>query len=179
MNVSSYSVQHIVSTRLKRFKKKKKKEYSLRLYTNFYFSPTVWMEHKRKSACIINRYVCMWQVLLDSALDLEAPAHVSSAFSALVFLSPPEPLQAAVPVHGRYHKASSSGGWERVVIEPPRLLLRSEHCGWKQNTDRNSYGMCPLQANLITVIFLRFISNGWSEKNMRGVVETGLYANYM
>ncbi|XP_017334116.1 phosphatidylinositol-glycan biosynthesis class X protein isoform X2 [Ictalurus punctatus] len=68
------------------------------------------------------------QVLLDSALDLEAPAHVSSAFSALVFLSPPEPLQAAVPVHGRYHKASSSGGWERVVIEPPRLLLRSEHC---------------------------------------------------
>ncbi|MCI4383415.1 hypothetical protein PGIGA_G00026230 [Pangasianodon gigas] len=44
------------------------------------------------------------------------------------FHSPPEPLQAAVPVHGRYHKASSSGGWERVIIEPPRLLLRSEHC---------------------------------------------------
>ncbi|XP_060797252.1 phosphatidylinositol-glycan biosynthesis class X protein isoform X3 [Neoarius graeffei] len=68
------------------------------------------------------------QVLLDSALDLESPAHVSSTFSALVFLGPPEPLQAIVPVHGRYHKASSSGGWERVIIDPPRLLLRSEHC---------------------------------------------------
>ncbi|TSK53746.1 Serine/threonine-protein kinase PAK 2 [Bagarius yarrelli] len=68
------------------------------------------------------------QVLLNSALDLESPAHVSPTFSALVFLSPPEPLQAAVPVHGRYHKSSRSGGWERVIIEPPRLLLRLEHC---------------------------------------------------
>ncbi|KAI5626575.1 phosphatidylinositol-glycan biosynthesis class X protein precursor [Silurus asotus] len=68
------------------------------------------------------------QVLLDSSLDLESPAHISSAFSALVFLSPPEPLQAAVPVHGRYHRASSSGGWEHVIIDPPKLLLRPEHC---------------------------------------------------
>ncbi|XP_053368971.1 phosphatidylinositol-glycan biosynthesis class X protein [Clarias gariepinus] len=68
------------------------------------------------------------QVLLDSALDLEAPAHVSSPFTAFVFLSPPDLLQAAVPVHGRYHKASTLGGWERVIIKPPRLLLRPEHC---------------------------------------------------
>ncbi|KAK3562366.1 hypothetical protein QTP86_033438 [Hemibagrus guttatus] len=67
------------------------------------------------------------QVLLDSALDLESPAHVSSAFSALVFLGPHDPLHAAVPVHGRYHKASSSDGWEQIIINPPRLLLRSEH----------------------------------------------------
>ncbi|GAA6104051.1 phosphatidylinositol-glycan biosynthesis class X protein isoform X1 [Tachysurus ichikawai] len=68
------------------------------------------------------------QVLLNSALDLESPAHVSSSFSALVFLGLPEPLHAAVPVHGRYHKASSTGGWEQVIIKPPRLLLRLEHC---------------------------------------------------
>ncbi|XP_036442415.1 phosphatidylinositol-glycan biosynthesis class X protein [Colossoma macropomum] len=72
------------------------------------------------------------QVLLDSAVSLEDPAYMSSGFSALVYLSPadglPGLLQAAVPVHGRYHRPSSSGGWERVYIEGPRLLLRPESC---------------------------------------------------
>ncbi|KAI4896849.1 hypothetical protein NFI96_016912 [Prochilodus magdalenae] len=72
------------------------------------------------------------QVLLDSAVSLEDPAHLSSAFTALVYLSPsdglPGLLQAVVPFHGRYHRPSSSGGWERVSIERPRLLLRVENC---------------------------------------------------
>ncbi|XP_062868939.1 phosphatidylinositol-glycan biosynthesis class X protein isoform X2 [Trichomycterus rosablanca] len=69
------------------------------------------------------------QALLDSPVDLESPAHLSSSFSALVFLSTPGPLQATVPVHGRYHRPSNTGGWEHVTIEPPRLLLRQESCG--------------------------------------------------
>ncbi|XP_072516107.1 phosphatidylinositol-glycan biosynthesis class X protein [Salminus brasiliensis] len=69
------------------------------------------------------------EVLLDSAVSLEDPAYVSPAFSALVYLSPAAGmLQAAVPVHGRYHRPSGSGGWERVTIERPRLLLRAESC---------------------------------------------------
>ncbi|KAG7487426.1 hypothetical protein MATL_G00023240 [Megalops atlanticus] len=73
------------------------------------------------------------QVLLDAEVDLEAPAYVSHGFSSFVYPTrdpgSPRRLQAAVPIHGRYHRPSGSGqGWERVEIEPPRLLLRREGC---------------------------------------------------
>ncbi|XP_026864225.1 phosphatidylinositol-glycan biosynthesis class X protein [Electrophorus electricus] len=68
------------------------------------------------------------QVLLDSAVDVEDPAYASSGFSAMVYLSSPGLLQAVVPFHGRYHRPSTSGGWEQVPISSPRLLLRPEHC---------------------------------------------------
>ncbi|KAG9266971.1 phosphatidylinositol-glycan biosynthesis class X protein [Astyanax mexicanus] len=67
------------------------------------------------------------EVLLDSSVNLEDPAYVSPGFSALVYLRPAERvLQAAVPIHGRYHRPSNSGGWEKVTIEGPKLLLRPE-----------------------------------------------------
>ncbi|XP_036378694.1 phosphatidylinositol-glycan biosynthesis class X protein [Megalops cyprinoides] len=73
------------------------------------------------------------QVLLDSEVDLEAPAYLSQGFSAFVYATwdpeIPGRLQAAVPIHGRYRRPSGSGrGWERVEIEPPRMLLRREGC---------------------------------------------------
>ncbi|XP_076847708.1 phosphatidylinositol-glycan biosynthesis class X protein [Brachyhypopomus gauderio] len=68
------------------------------------------------------------QVLLDLPVGLEDPAYASNEFSAMVYLSSPGPLQAVVPVHGRYHRPSTSGGWVQVPIDTPRLLLRPEHC---------------------------------------------------
>ncbi|KAI1891371.1 hypothetical protein AGOR_G00143130 [Albula goreensis] len=73
------------------------------------------------------------QVLLDTEVDLEAPAYESSGFSMFVYptrdAQNPKILQTVVPIHGRYHRPSDSGqGWERIEIEPPRLLLRADGC---------------------------------------------------
>ncbi|XP_028856789.1 phosphatidylinositol-glycan biosynthesis class X protein [Denticeps clupeoides] len=72
------------------------------------------------------------QVLLNSEVDLEAPAYWSPAFFAFVYPTShptmPWHLQAVVPFHGRYHRPSLSGKWEQLVIEPPKLLLKSDIC---------------------------------------------------
>ncbi|XP_061095960.1 phosphatidylinositol-glycan biosynthesis class X protein isoform X2 [Conger conger] len=72
------------------------------------------------------------QVLLDSEVDLEAPAYVSNGLSMFVYPTRdpghPRNLQAVVPIHGRYHRPSSGPGWERIEIEPPRLFLRANDC---------------------------------------------------
>ncbi|XP_030646955.1 phosphatidylinositol-glycan biosynthesis class X protein [Chanos chanos] len=73
------------------------------------------------------------QVLLDSKVDLEAPAYVSPGFSAFIYLTS-DPvssghLQTRVPIHGRYHRPSSTiRGWETVEIDYPRLMIRTEGC---------------------------------------------------
>ncbi|KAJ8395002.1 hypothetical protein AAFF_G00039530 [Aldrovandia affinis] len=73
------------------------------------------------------------QVLLDSEVDLEAPAYESLGFSIFVYPThDPENLrrlQAVVPIHGRYHRPSGSRqGQEQIEIVPPRLLLRADGC---------------------------------------------------
>uniref|UniRef100_A0A3P9QAB7 Phosphatidylinositol-glycan biosynthesis class X protein n=1 Tax=Poecilia reticulata TaxID=8081 RepID=A0A3P9QAB7_POERE len=72
-----------------------------------------------------------FEILLDSAIDLEVPAHMTSGFLTFVFPShtgsAPSFLKLTIPVHGRYHKPSFSGeAFTSVHIEPPDLLLRTE-----------------------------------------------------
>ncbi|XP_016380303.1 phosphatidylinositol-glycan biosynthesis class X protein-like [Sinocyclocheilus rhinocerous] len=66
------------------------------------------------------------EVLLDSKVDVEAPEYLSPGFTALVFLSGRR--EAAVPVHGRYHRPSASSKRVKVDLDPARLLLRSDQC---------------------------------------------------
>ncbi|XP_069006725.1 phosphatidylinositol-glycan biosynthesis class X protein [Embiotoca jacksoni] len=74
-----------------------------------------------------------WQILLDSAIDLEVPAHETSGFVTYVYPSHVGPanrlLKVTIPVHGRYHEPSFVGKtFTSVDIEPPELLLRIEKC---------------------------------------------------
>ncbi|XP_005815657.1 phosphatidylinositol-glycan biosynthesis class X protein [Xiphophorus maculatus] len=74
-----------------------------------------------------------FEILLDSAIDLEVPAHKTSGFLTYVFPShtgsAPSFLKLTIPVHGRYHEPSFAGeAFASVPIEPPDLLLRTEKC---------------------------------------------------
>lgn len=74
-----------------------------------------------------------WQILLDSAIDLELPAHKTAGFVTYVYptLDGPNPrlLKVTIPIHGRYHEPSFVGEtFTSVDIEPPELLLRTEKC---------------------------------------------------
>ncbi|XP_012680753.1 phosphatidylinositol-glycan biosynthesis class X protein [Clupea harengus] len=71
-------------------------------------------------------------VLLDSEVDLEAPAYESPGFTALVYPRPNPTnlghLTTTVPIHGRYHRPSDPGTREKVAIKHPKLLLKSDTC---------------------------------------------------
>lgn len=74
-----------------------------------------------------------WQILIDSAIDLELPAHKTSGFVTYVYptLDGPTPglLKVTIPVHGRYHEPSFDGKtFTSVDIEAPELLLWTEKC---------------------------------------------------
>uniref|UniRef100_A0A3Q0RWS7 Phosphatidylinositol-glycan biosynthesis class X protein n=1 Tax=Amphilophus citrinellus TaxID=61819 RepID=A0A3Q0RWS7_AMPCI len=74
-----------------------------------------------------------WQILLDSAIDLEVPAHKALEFVTYVYPSSTGPiprlLKVTIPIHGRYHKPSFDGEmFTSVDIEVPELLLRTEKC---------------------------------------------------
>ncbi|TKS75057.1 Phosphatidylinositol-glycan biosynthesis class X protein [Collichthys lucidus] len=74
-----------------------------------------------------------WRILLDSAIDLELPAHKTSGFVTYVYptVDGPTPrlLKVTIPVHGRYHEPSYDGKtFTSVDIEAPELLLRTEKC---------------------------------------------------
>ncbi|XP_068174528.1 phosphatidylinositol-glycan biosynthesis class X protein [Antennarius striatus] len=74
-----------------------------------------------------------WEILLDSSIDLEVPAHKTSGFVSYVYSTPEEPtpsqLTVTIPVHGRYQKPScDEKTFTSVDIEPPELLLRRENC---------------------------------------------------
>ncbi|XP_026201187.1 phosphatidylinositol-glycan biosynthesis class X protein [Anabas testudineus] len=74
-----------------------------------------------------------WQILLDSAIDLEVPAHKTSGFVAYVYSTldgpTPKQLKITIPIHGRYSEPSFDGKtFTSVKIEPPELLLRTDKC---------------------------------------------------
>lgn len=84
-----------------------------------------------KHALII--YALTSKILLDSAIDLEVPAHKTSGFVSYVYPNPEGPtsrlLKVTIPIHGRYHKPSFDGKtFTSVDIEAPELLLRTEKC---------------------------------------------------
>lgn len=73
------------------------------------------------------------KILLDSAIDLEVPAHKTSGFVSYVYPTlneqTPRLIKVSIPVHGRYHEPSFVGkSFTSVEIEPPDLLLRTEKC---------------------------------------------------
>ncbi|XP_049581543.1 phosphatidylinositol-glycan biosynthesis class X protein [Syngnathus scovelli] len=74
-----------------------------------------------------------WQILVDSAIDLEMPAHKTLGFVTYVYPAfseqTPSVLKVSIPIHGRYHQPSFTGEtFSSVVIELPKLLLRMEKC---------------------------------------------------
>ncbi|XP_032381959.1 phosphatidylinositol-glycan biosynthesis class X protein [Etheostoma spectabile] len=81
-----------------------------------------------------------WQILLDSAIDLEVPAHKTVGFVTYVYPSPdgqtPRSLKVTIPIHGRYHEPSFVGEtFTSVDIEPPELLLWTEKCTQLNNKE--------------------------------------------
>ncbi|XP_068449167.1 phosphatidylinositol-glycan biosynthesis class X protein [Clinocottus analis] len=73
-----------------------------------------------------------WQILIDSAIDLEVPAHKTAGFITYVYptlVGPTPRLKVTIPIHGRYHEPSYDGQtFTSVEIEHPELLLRTEKC---------------------------------------------------
>lgn len=72
------------------------------------------------------------QILIDSAIDLELPAHKTQGFVTYVYPTPEGPtarIKVTIPMHSRYHEPSFEGKTSTSVhIEPPDLLLWSEKC---------------------------------------------------
>ncbi|XP_055077319.1 phosphatidylinositol-glycan biosynthesis class X protein [Periophthalmus magnuspinnatus] len=69
-----------------------------------------------------------WEMLLDSTIDLETPAHKSSGFVTYLFPHleqlPSAQVNLTIPIHGRYQKPSHHGNaLNSVDIHPPSLLL--------------------------------------------------------
>uniref|UniRef100_A0A8C9XW19 Phosphatidylinositol-glycan biosynthesis class X protein n=1 Tax=Sander lucioperca TaxID=283035 RepID=A0A8C9XW19_SANLU len=77
-----------------------------------------------------------WQILLDSAIDLEVPAHKTVGFVTYVYPSPDGPtprlLKVTIPIHGRYHEPS--------FVE---LLLRTEKCTQLNNKEPYTAVVAP------------------------------------
>ncbi|XP_029356460.1 phosphatidylinositol-glycan biosynthesis class X protein [Echeneis naucrates] len=73
-----------------------------------------------------------WQILLDSSIDLEVPAHKTLGFVTYVYPNhgdpPPRELKVVIPMHGRYHEPSSQKTFTSVDMQPPELLLQTEKC---------------------------------------------------
>lgn len=93
-----------------------------------------------------------WQILLDSAIDLEVPAHMTAGFVTYVYPSPDGPtprlLQVTIPVHGRYHKPSFVGEtFTSVDIGHPELLLRTERCMQLNNAEPHTVVDAPCTAD--------------------------------
>ncbi|XP_042338558.1 phosphatidylinositol-glycan biosynthesis class X protein-like, partial [Plectropomus leopardus] len=72
-----------------------------------------------------------WQILVDSAIDLELPAHKTAGFVTYLYSTSdgptPKLLKVTIPIHGRYHEPTFVGEtFTSVIIEPPELLLQTE-----------------------------------------------------
>ncbi|XP_055021347.1 phosphatidylinositol-glycan biosynthesis class X protein [Boleophthalmus pectinirostris] len=82
-----------------------------------------------------------WEMLLDSTIDLETPAHKSSGFVTHLFPHLEEltsgQINLTIPIHGRYQKPSYHGNaFTSVDIHPPSLLLQGiETCTQLNNLD--------------------------------------------
>uniref|UniRef100_A0A3Q2Y736 Phosphatidylinositol-glycan biosynthesis class X protein n=1 Tax=Hippocampus comes TaxID=109280 RepID=A0A3Q2Y736_HIPCM len=93
-----------------------------------------------------------WQILVDSAIDLEVPAHKTSGFVAYVYPAfseqTPGVLNISIPIHGRYHQPSFDGEtFESIAIEPPKLLLRTEKCSQLADLEPHTATEAPCTAD--------------------------------
>ncbi|XP_071607673.1 phosphatidylinositol-glycan biosynthesis class X protein [Heliangelus exortis] len=66
-------------------------------------------------------------VLIPDTIDVEAPEYLSTELHVLLFLEPdlqcPHCFQAALPVHGRYHRPAEESQEAWVVVQSPEALL--------------------------------------------------------
>ena len=69
-------------------------------------------------------------MLLNSAIDVETPAHMSAGFTALVYVSlVGKKLKFPILIHGRYHKPSlTEENFQLVQIELPNLMFKADNC---------------------------------------------------
>uniref|UniRef100_A0A8C6TPY3 Phosphatidylinositol-glycan biosynthesis class X protein n=1 Tax=Neogobius melanostomus TaxID=47308 RepID=A0A8C6TPY3_9GOBI len=94
-----------------------------------------------------------WEMLLDSTIDLEMPAHKSSGFHTYLYPHleelTAEQINLTVPIHGRYQKPSFNGNaFESVIIHPPDLLLRPvKNCIQPQKLESYTMVDAPCTAN--------------------------------
>nr|XP_061790671.1 phosphatidylinositol-glycan biosynthesis class X protein-like [Nerophis lumbriciformis] len=93
-----------------------------------------------------------WQILVDSTIDLEVPAHKASTFVTYVYPSfseeTPDKLKVSIPIHGRYHQPSFVGKTvESIAIEPPKLLVRTEECLQLGNLEPHMATRAPCSAD--------------------------------
>ncbi|XP_051929161.1 phosphatidylinositol-glycan biosynthesis class X protein [Hippocampus zosterae] len=93
-----------------------------------------------------------WQILVDSAIDLEVPAHKTSGFVTYVYPAFSEQilgvLNISIPIHGRYHQPSFHGEtFESITIEPPKLLLRTEKCSQLDDLESHTATEAPCTAD--------------------------------
>ncbi|XP_004557238.2 phosphatidylinositol-glycan biosynthesis class X protein [Maylandia zebra] len=93
-----------------------------------------------------------WKILLDSAIDLEVPAHKASGFVTYVYPFSTGPtsklFKVTIPIHGRYHKPSFDGKMLKSVdIEVPELLLRSEKCAQLSSLEPHTVVDAPCTAS--------------------------------
>ncbi|KAM9831344.1 phosphatidylinositol-glycan biosynthesis class X protein [Neosynchiropus ocellatus] len=93
-----------------------------------------------------------WQILLDSPVDLEAPAHLTTGFITHVYPDLSQQtsplLRVSIPIHARYHKPSTDGStFTTVDIGPPDLLVRAELCSHFENVEPHAIFNAPCAAD--------------------------------
>ncbi|XP_077391583.1 phosphatidylinositol-glycan biosynthesis class X protein [Festucalex cinctus] len=93
-----------------------------------------------------------WQILVDSAIDLEMPAHKASGFVTYVYPAfseqNPGMLKVRIPIHVRYHQPSFGGEtFQSIAIEPPKLLLRTEECSQLDYSEPHTVTEAPCNAD--------------------------------
>lgn len=92
-----------------------------------------------------------WEILLDSTIDLEMPAHKSSSFRTYLYPHLEESnaglINVTIPIHGRYQKPSEEA-FNSVVIAPPDLLLQTvQNCILPNNFESFTIEDAPCTAN--------------------------------
>ncbi|KAM9848568.1 phosphatidylinositol-glycan biosynthesis class X protein [Aulostomus maculatus] len=92
------------------------------------------------------------QILLDSTIDLEVPAHKTSGFVTYVYPALGErtskPLKVTIPIHGRYHEPSfDEESFASVDLQPPELLLWTDTCAQLNNLETHTVVEAPCTAD--------------------------------
>lgn len=94
-----------------------------------------------------------WEILLDSTIDLEMPAHKSSGFRTYLYPHVQESaggkINLMIPIHGRYQKPSFNGNaFNSVIIQHPDLLLQTvQNCTQPNYLESGTIVDAPCGAN--------------------------------
>jgi hypothetical protein len=89
-----------------------------------------------------------FQVLLNDPMEMEQPEYLSLPQKILVYSQitvKGQRLSTSVtlPIHLRYHRSESEGGYVKVIQKHPEIFLR---CDGKYSVLSLSYGLCCTRA---------------------------------